>query len=212
MWGTVLYLTEKVDPPPIYMFSFHFSCFHQPASQDALSDLRPGHQFRSPYRRRSRRRDRPSWVRHPHERRPHHQGLRPRCRPPHLPARHSSLQHAEGPTQSARAAQFQPGHSVHLLGPQQLHETWREGLGVQQPETDEPGAAKTQSLHHLLAEDAAVRWALQEGDGEGQVSDWEGVTNGMNVEASTLWSTSLPHYFVLYHWLNLYFDNKIYDS
>lgn len=139
------------------------------ASHDALPDLRPGDQLRSPHRRRPGWGDRHGRVRHPHERRPYGQGLRPRRRPPHLAACHRSLQHAAGAEEPPRAAQRQPGHGVHLLGTQQLHEARRQRPGVQQPEADESGAAETQSLHHLLAEDAAVWRTLQEGNRQRQV-------------------------------------------
>lgn len=139
------------------------------APEDALPELLPGHQFRTADREPERRRNWPVGLRDPHERRSH-RGPSEGRGPPHEPARHSSLQPAEGATEATGAAQRQPRRRVHLLGTEQLHEAGRQRPRLQQPQTDEPTAAWTGTLHHLSDQNAKIWWTVWEGNGDGQVN------------------------------------------
>lgn len=129
------------------------------ASEDALPELLPGHQLRPADREPERRRDWPVGLRDPHERRSHRGPSQGRGLP-HEPARRSSLQPTEGATEPTGAAQRQPRRGVHLLGTEQLHETGRERSRLQQPQTDEPTAAWTGTLHHLSDQNVKIWWTV----------------------------------------------------
>lgn len=142
---------------------------HSAASEDALRDLRPGHQLRPTGSEQKRPGDRPVGLRDPHERRSHPGPSQGRG-PAHELARHSSLQPTEGAAEPAGAAQHQPRRGVRLLGTEQLHETGRERSRLQQPQTDEAADAWTQALHHLSVQNVKIWWTLQKGNGDWQVN------------------------------------------
>lgn len=139
------------------------------ASEDALWDLRPGHQLRPADSEQKRPGDRPVGLRDPHERRSH-RGPSEGRGPAHELARHSSLQPTEGAAEPTGAAQHKPRRGVCLLGTEQLHETGRERSRLQQPQTDEATDAWTQALHHLSDQNVKIWWTLQKGNGDWQVN------------------------------------------
>lgn len=154
----------------LHLHRANLSTLFPTASEDALQELRTGHQLGSSNRWGSRKRDWSGGMRHPNEWRAHSPWLRGGRGSPHEPEGHRSFQHAESAAQPPWTPQLQSGHGLHLLGTQQLYATWRERTGLQQPAAYEPSAAQTQGLYHLLAENAPVWWTIQERDWQRQVT------------------------------------------